>query len=182
MKLHLIAPSLLMAAAASLSHAETFSIRAGEQFAAVRAKLYATGWRADPEAHAGVGDYFGVDRRLIERGFDEVDYCSLGKTFCVFQYRRAGACLRLQTEGEQIAAMRVVSWSRECREQAADEPPVVLPAEVRFLLQRRGDCKQFGDCDSVDAYSRKVARKYARHPAAMLALKNNARQAVGPSR
>lgn len=176
MKLILIALCYLIVSLASISRAATLPLKKGEAFVLAKSKLHSAGWRADPHSHAGVGEYFGVDRRLIEGGFDEVDYCSLGKTFCVFQYKRAQSCLRMHTEGEQITAMRVVSWSSECRARASDEIPILLPAEVRFLLQRRGECEQFGDCDGIDAYSRKVEKKYARNREIMKALQFNARQ------
>jgi len=176
MKWFLIGTCYLIVSLASVSRAAALPLKKGETFVHARSNLHLAGWRADPDAHAGVGEYFGVDRRLIEGGFDEVDYCSLGKTFCVFQYTRAKSCLRLRTEGEQIMAMRVVSWSRECRERGTDEPSTVLPAEVRFLLQRRGECAQFGDCDGVDAYSRKAEKKYAGYPEITKVLQFHARQ------
>lgn len=180
MKLILIAACYLIAALPFLSRAAPLPLKEGESFTYARSKLQAAGWKMDPAAHIGAGKYFGVDRRLIERGFAEVDACSLGKTFCVVQYKQGSSCLRLQTEGEQIAAMRVVGWSRECRDSAADEPPIVLPAEVRFLRQRRDECEQFGDCDGVDTYSKKVQKKYARNREFMKLLQINARRNPDP--
>jgi hypothetical protein len=170
MKLISIASCCLIASFASMSWAETVTLKVGELFTHTRSRLYGAGWRSDPEAHAAVGEYLGMDRRLIERGFDEVDYCSVGKTYCVLQYTRGKSCLRLQTQGEQIEAMNIVSWSAECRERTSEEPLAVLPAEVRFLLQRRDDCDKFGDCEGLEANLRKLKKKYARNSGAMKAL------------
>jgi hypothetical protein len=176
MKFTLIASCWLTASFASMSWAETVPLKEGASFTHTRSRLYGAGWRADPEAHAAVGEYLGMDRRLIERGYDEVDYCSVGETFCVLQYTRGASCLRLQTKGEQIAAMNIVGWSAECRERAAEEPRAVLPAEVRFLLQRRDDCDKFGDCEGLQAHLRKLKKKYARNPGAIKALRSKAQE------
>src|ERR1700712_3366836 len=72
----------------------------GEPFTKARMKLHTDGWRADPLAHAATGEYMGLDRQLVQSGYSEVDYCSVGKSFCVLQYTKGNACLRLHTEGE----------------------------------------------------------------------------------
>lgn len=173
MKWPSIAGFSLLVFFSTISRAEAVTLKSGESFTYARSKIYGAGWRADLRAHAAVGEYAGMDRRLIERGFDEVDYCSVGETFCVLQYTRGKSCLRLQTQGEQIEAMKVVSWSDECRERAADEPVEVLPAEARFALQRREDCETFGDCDGLEAALRKLKRDYARNRSAIKALRSN---------
>lgn len=176
MKLIVIAACCLFASLISVSRAATLPLKAGESFTYARSKLQAAGWKMDPAAHSEAGEYFGVDRRLIERGFAEVDSCSLGKTFCIFQYTQGQSCLRLQTEGEQIAAMRVVGWSRDCPDRAVAESPIMLPAEVRFLRQRRDECERFGDCNRIDTYSKKVEKKYARNHEVMEFLQIEARR------
>lgn len=156
----------------TMSVAEAITLKQGGSFTRARSKLFAAGWRPDPHAHAGVGKYAGMDRRLMELGFDEVDYCSVGETFCVLQYTRDKTCLRLHTKGEQIEAMKIVSWSDKCREQAVDEPREILPAEIRFTLQRLEDCETSGDCDELDASLRRLKKHYANHPDAIKALRS----------
>ncbi|EEF26806.1 conserved hypothetical protein [Ricinus communis] len=102
---------------ASMAKAKPIALHVGAPFTTARAKLYAAGWRADPAAHAATGDYDGVDRLLVHAGYFEVDYCSLGKTFCVLQYIRGNACLRLHTQGEEIRLMKVERWTDDCREK-----------------------------------------------------------------
>lgn len=156
----------------SFAHAEKISLNVGEPFTKARAKLYADGWHADPLAHAASGEYMGLDRKLIQSGYSEVEYCSVGKSFCVLQYTRGKECLRLQTQGEQIRSMKVEHWSSDCREHGADEAPDLLPADVRYAAQWRSDCENFGQCEGVDRFLLKLKKKYARDPAVMKVLKS----------
>lgn len=146
-------------------------LHTGEKFVKARTGLLAQGWRADPRAHASSGEYSGVDRQLIQAGFDEVDFCSMGKSLCVLQYVRGDACLRLHTQGEQIRAMKVVSWSSACREPEPGEDAQMLPADIRFLAQWHGDCENFGQCDGMGNYLIKLKKKYAHNPSAMKELR-----------
>ena len=155
---------MVLAVYASLAQADSAMPQAGEKFVNARTRLLAAGWRADPLSHASSGEYMGLDRLLIQSGYLEVDYCSEGKSFCTLQYLKAGVCLRVQTQGEQIPAMKVERWSNECRERRADEPAHLLPADVRYLAQWRSDCENFGKCHGIDAYLRTVKKRYARDP------------------
>jgi hypothetical protein len=143
----------------------------GEPFTKARAKLYAYGWRADPLVHA-TGDYVGLERQLVQRGYSEVDYCSVGKSYCVLQYTKGNACLRLHTEGEKIRSMKVEGWSNDCREKEASEEANLLPADVRYAAQWRSDCDNFGQCEGADGFLHKLKKKYARDPAIMKVLRS----------
>jgi hypothetical protein len=105
----------------SLAQSTPLALHTGERFTIARAKLYAYGWRADPAAHAATGEYDGFDRLLVQAGYAEVDYCSIGKSFCVLQYTKGNACLRLHTRGEEIRLMTVERWTNECREKGPNE-------------------------------------------------------------
>lgn len=153
----------MLYAASSIAEAAPLGLRVGENFAKARVKLYADGWRADPGAHLSSGEYFGVDRLLIQSGYDEVDFCSMGKSFCTFQYLRNSNCLRLQTEGEQIHTMKIKRWSDQCRQQAADDNQHLPPADIRYLAQWHTDCKDFGQCEGFDNYLMMLKKKYARN-------------------
>jgi hypothetical protein len=144
----------------------------GEPFTKVRAKLYADGWRPDPLAHAATGEYMGLDRQLVQSGYSEVDYCSVGKSFCVLQYTKDNACLRLHTQGEEIRTMKVHSWSSDCREQGANEGANLLPADVRYAAQWRGDCDNVEQCKGADGFLLKLKKKYARDPAILKVLRS----------
>ncbi len=155
---------------AALARAEPAALNVGEPFIKARAKLYADGWRADSLAHAATGEYMGLDRQLVQSGFSEVDYCSVGKSFCVFQYTKGATCLRLHTKGEQIRSMRVERWSSDCRERGQSEKANILPADVRYLGQWRSDCENFGQCKGADGFLARLKKKYARDPVVMKVL------------
>jgi hypothetical protein len=155
---------------ASLAQADSGMPQIGEKFVNARTRLHAAGWRADPASHASSGEYMGLDRLLVQSGYQEVDYCSVGQSFCTLQYVKGEACLRVQTQGEQISEMKVERWSNACRERRADEQAHVLPADVRYLAQWKSDCENFGQCHGIDAYSRAAKKKYARDPEVMRIL------------
>ena len=155
---------------ASFAQAHSAMPQVGEKFVHARTRLYAAGWRADPLSHASSDEYLGLDRLLIQSGYLEVDYCSVGKSFCTLQYLKGEACLRVHTQGEQIQAMKVEHWSNDCRERGAAERPDLPPADVRYLVQWKSDCENFGQCHGIDAYLRTVKKKYARDPEVMKVL------------
>lgn len=155
----------------SLAQANPVALNVGEPFTKAREKLYVDGWRADPLAHVATGEYMGLDRQLVQSGYSEVDYCSVGKSFCVLQYTKGKECLRLHTQGEQIHLMKVERWSSDCRERGVSEAPNMLPADVRYIAQWRNDCENFGQCKGVDDYLLKLKKKYARDAAVMKVLR-----------
>jgi hypothetical protein len=104
-----------------IAQSKPIALKVGEPFTAARMKLYADGWRADRFAHSANGDYMGLERQLMQRGYSEVEVCSLGLSFCILQYTKGKECLRLQTQGEQIRFMKVDRWSNECRDQGEDD-------------------------------------------------------------
>ena len=154
----------------SFAHAAPVALTIGEPFTKARAKLYADGWRADSFAHAATGEYMGLDRELVENGFPEVDYCSVGKSFCVLQYTKGAACLRLHTQGEHIRWMKVESWSNDCRQHGPDEEANVLPSDARYFVQWRNDCEDYGQCKGVDRFLIQLKKKYASNPVVMQTL------------
>jgi len=157
----------------SLVHPKPFALCAGELFTNARAKLHAEGWHADPTAHAATGEYAGLDRQLAHAGYFEVDYCSVGKSFCVLQYTRGKACLRLLTQGEEIRSMRIERWSNDCREKGENEEANLLPSDVRYVTQWRNKCEDYEQCKGADGSLLKLKRKYARNPEIMKVLRSN---------
>lgn len=154
----------------SLAHAGQVALSVGEPFIKARAKLYAEGWHADPGAHYATGEYMGLDRQLVQSGFAEVDYCSVGKSFCVLQYTKGETCLRLHIQGERIRSMKVEHWSNDCRERGPGEEANILPADVRYIAQWRNDCENFGQCKGSDRFLLKLKKKYAGDPVVMKVL------------
>jgi len=162
---------VFLAGLASLAESRTLALNTGDRFITVRTKLYADGWRADPAAHASTGEYDGLDRLLVQAGYAEVDYCSVGKSDCVLQYTKGSACLRLHTQGEEIRSMKLERWTDECREKGPSEAQNLLPADVRYMAQWRNECADFEQCKGADAYLLRLRKKYAQNTAVMKILK-----------
>lgn len=104
-----------------MSHAfgASLPIKKGEPFVHARKALLRHKWKPVPRhLHDGY-EYGGLDRLLKERGFKEMESCTVDTSQCIFYYRKAGACLRLDTIGEQVDEMTVVQWSSECPDQPA---------------------------------------------------------------
>lgn len=59
-------------------------------------------------------EYSGVERELAARKFFEVDTCSFDSSRCILFYSKNGACLRVDTIGEQFNDMTVTRWADEC--------------------------------------------------------------------
>jgi hypothetical protein len=94
-------------------------IHEGQLFTAARKLLIKEKW-VPVAMHAN--DHYvyeGVEKQLVKRGFREVDGCSMDSSRCILYYKRGAECLRVDTIGEQLVAMKVVQWSREC----SDAPP-----------------------------------------------------------
>ncbi|MFC0168120.1 hypothetical protein ACFFKC_08510 [Pseudoduganella danionis] len=145
---------------ASIALANSTMLQVGESFVKAQARLIAAGWQADPHSHLASGEYMGLDRMLVQSGYSEVDYCSVGKSLCVLQYIKGNRCLRVHTQGEEIRSMKVEMWSNDCRERGADEQGQKPPADVRYLAQWKNDCENYGQCRGIDAYFLKLKKKY----------------------
>lgn len=86
----------------------------GEHLVAARAKLVKQGWKPT-RMHTNDGyEYSGVERELAARKFFELDSCSFDSSRCILYYAKKGACLRVDTIGEQSNDMTVTRWTREC--------------------------------------------------------------------
>jgi hypothetical protein len=91
------------------------SLKTGEPFLAVRARILRHGWMPVRMHKNDSYEYDGAEKRLAERGFLEVDSCSLDAgANCVLYYQNATRCLRLETVGEQVNDMKVTRWVIEC--------------------------------------------------------------------
>jgi hypothetical protein len=95
-------------------------LQEGASFVHVRAHLIKSGWKP-VRMHAGESyEYDGTEKRLADRNFIEVDSCSTDRgSICIFYYAKDGMCLRIDTMGEQVDAMRVTRWDDSC----PNEPP-----------------------------------------------------------
>lgn len=66
-------------------------------------------------------EYGGVERELVARNILELDTCSFDSSRCILFYSKKGACLRVDTIGEQLKDMAVARWADECPD-APSEP------------------------------------------------------------
>ena len=88
-------------------------LREGEVFAPARARLVKQGWKPD-NVHPNKDEYIDPDTRAKLGTFPEVHVCSMDTASCILYYKKAGKCLRVDTVGETIKAMKVVEWRQEC--------------------------------------------------------------------
>ncbi|WP_236178984.1 MULTISPECIES: hypothetical protein [Pseudomonas] len=96
-------------------------IAVDEPLVSARSKLIEQGWKPT-RMHTSDGyEYSGVERELAARNFLELDTCSFDSSRCILFYSKKGACLRVDTMGEQLKDMTVTRWTDECPD-APSEP------------------------------------------------------------
>ncbi|MBH3446862.1 hypothetical protein I5L59_25070 [Pseudomonas moraviensis] len=88
----------------------------GERLAAAKSKLVKQGWKPTPMHTTDGYEYSGVEKELATRNYFELDTCSFDSSRCILYYSKKGACLRVDTIGEQFNDMTVTRWTRECPE------------------------------------------------------------------
>jgi hypothetical protein len=97
------------------------NLKIGEPFLRARARIVKSGWKPNPVHSKDHYEYSGAEKRLVERGFLEVDTCSVDAgANCILYYMQGSRCLRIDTVGEQVRQMMVTRWADEC---PAGEPP-----------------------------------------------------------
>ncbi|MBY9024859.1 hypothetical protein K7459_14390 [Pseudomonas fluorescens] len=96
-------------------------IAVDEPLVSARSKLIKQGWKPT-RMHTSDGyEYSGFERELAARNFLELDTCSFDSSRCILFYSKKGACLRVDTMGEQLKDMTVTRWADECPD-APSEP------------------------------------------------------------
>jgi hypothetical protein len=112
----LSAPEIAAHASEPPTVAYNAHLQKGASFVKTRANLIKSGWQP-VRTHADGYEYDGTEKRLVERRFLEVDSCSTDRGgLCIFYYAKNGTCLRVDTIGEQVDAMRVTRWDDSCPE------------------------------------------------------------------
>lgn len=89
-------------------------IAEGESLLSARAKLLKQGWRPTRQHAADGYEYSGAELQLTGRKIFEVDSCSMDSSRCILYYSKKGACLRMDSIGEQLRDMTVTRWADEC--------------------------------------------------------------------
>lgn len=88
----------------------------GERLAAAKSKLVKQGWKPTRMHTTDGYEYSGVEKELATRNYFELDTCSFDSSRCILYYSKKGACLRVDTIGEQFNEMTVTRWTGECPE------------------------------------------------------------------
>lgn len=97
-----------------LSLAATDYLKKDAPFTEARALLIKDKWKPVRLHLQDHYVYEGVEKELFRHKFIEVDTCSMDTSRCILFYKKNDRCLRLDTIGEQLKAMKVVQWSEEC--------------------------------------------------------------------
>lgn len=94
---------------------EGLRLKIGESFLEARTRIIKLGWKPIRMHSNDNYEYDGAEKRLAERGFLEVDSCSIDTgANCILYYSKAAKCLRLDILGEQVVEMKVTRWANEC--------------------------------------------------------------------
>ena len=91
-----------------------------EPLLSARSKLIKQGWKPTRMHTNDSYEYSGVERELAARKFFELDTCSFDSSRCILFYSKKGACLRVDTIGEQLEDMTVTRWIDECPDVPSD--------------------------------------------------------------
>lgn len=104
----------VVCAADRSSNAKGAGLHQGALFVEVRAGLIKSGWKP-VRMHGSEYEYTGTERLLAERHIYEAEACSTDRgSLCIFYYVMKKKCLRVDTVGEQVDAMRVTRWAQTC--------------------------------------------------------------------
>lgn len=164
---------LFLAIALAVAASPSDLPRPGQAFVQAAKALRSAGWQPAPAAHLAGGEYFGLDRVLVEHGYPEVDSCSVDTANCIFQYVRGNQCQRLLTQGEKLKDIVVVSASQECVDGSERENMAATPGDVRYLIQWREDCDSAGQCEGLSRYEAAIRKKYRGSTAILDLIKRN---------
>ena len=128
----LLGPDAAVRANEPSTSATNLRLQKGASFLSVRARLIKSGWKP-VRLHVNDGyEYDGTEKRVADRKFFEVDSCSTDRgSLCIFYYAKDGTCLRVDTVGEQVDAMRVTSWDDSC----PSEPSRTSEADSQRAIQ-----------------------------------------------
>ena len=110
-------PWCLLALALAGWQAAAGELQAGTRFLVVRKQLLAQHWQPlDVHRHDRY-EFVGTEQALRAHAIPEVESCAMDRAICIFNYRKGRQCLRLFTNGEQVADMTLARWDRVCPEK-----------------------------------------------------------------
>ena len=100
--------------ATSASAQDVPYLREGMTAVAARQQLRQRHWVPDPSKQTRSAPMWGLQKRLYQTGFKEVDQCAVDRPVCILKYRLRHTCLEVEIKGEQAQHMRVVGWTQQC--------------------------------------------------------------------
>lgn len=95
-------------------------LKKNKLFSELRRELLNDGWNPVESQEKMWDDtelnQFGEAGVFYQNGYIEVEVCSEGKVFCIFNYRRRNECLQITTKGEYVKGSSPVleKWSKLC--------------------------------------------------------------------
>ena len=98
------------------AHAESLKLKKGMSFTEARKQILEARWQPDPASASRETAPIGVENVLLEAGISEVEFCAMDQALCTFKYKKANACLRLTTQGEELEDMAVLKWTYRCQQ------------------------------------------------------------------
>jgi hypothetical protein len=111
---------LLLVTVAKAAPSFEVPIQKGWLFSRARAALLVHGWKPK-STHFTLADGTPTSRagpagEMWDAGYQEVEDCSEGLVYCLFNYSRQGQCLLLITQGEFVPGRspKVVRWLSQC--------------------------------------------------------------------
>lgn len=99
----------------SISYAEdNGGLKEGMRISTAHAAVLRQGWLPNPSKHSREVPMWGLQNRIYQRGFKEIDQCAVDRPVCLLKYKKGQACLEVEIEGEKANSMRVIGWSYAC--------------------------------------------------------------------
>ncbi|QNP49943.1 hypothetical protein [Diaphorobacter aerolatus] len=99
----------------SVSNAQDdVGLKQGMRISKARAVVLRQGWLPNPSKHSRESPMWGLQKRIYQQGFKEIDQCAVDRPVCLLKYKKDKACLELEIEGEKAGSMRVIGWSHAC--------------------------------------------------------------------
>jgi hypothetical protein len=103
---------LLMFLMPALTYAD--NLEKGMNFLIARKILIRKGWQPINMHEKEDYPYSGVEKELIALDIKELESCAMDRAVCLFNYKKNKKCLQIETQGEELNAMRVYYWTNKC--------------------------------------------------------------------
>ena len=114
-----ICPALLLLGVlispVSHSASEVHYLKKGMGFVKAHQLILKDGWVANPDKGARDDELIGLQKRLVDKGFKEVEYCFVDSSACTFKYRNNESCLQIVAKGERISELTLSYWTHDCK-------------------------------------------------------------------